>query len=30
MDRVKKKIDGFGLCTGAEPFEEEKEPHDKF
>ena len=23
----KKRIDGFGICKGAQPFEEEQEPH---
>ena len=27
---AKKRIDGFGICKGAEPFEEEKEGHDIF
>ena len=26
----KNRIDGFGLCGGAKPFEEEKETHKKF
>jgi len=26
----KKRIDGFGICKGAKPFEEEREKHDKF
>ena len=26
----KKRIDGFGICKGSKPFEEEKEKHDKF
>jgi len=26
----KKKIDGFGICKGAKPFEEEKEEHEEF
>ncbi len=26
----KKRIDGFGICKGARPFEEEKEKHNKF
>jgi len=25
-----KKIDGFGICKGAKPFEEEKEGHEDF
>jgi len=29
-NKGKKKIDGFGLCHEAEPFEEEKEQHDEF
>ena len=24
---AKRKTDGFGICRGAKPFEEEKEPH---
>ncbi len=27
---VKKRIDGFGLCRGAESFEEEVEEHKDF
>ena len=26
----KKRIDGFGICKGAKPFEEEKEEHREF
>lgn len=26
----KKKINGFGICKNAEPFEEEKEKHEEF
>lgn len=26
----KKRVDGFGLCKGAKPFEEEMEAHKKF
>lgn len=26
----KKRIDAFGMFKGARPFEEEKEPHEKF
>lgn len=31
IDIIKKKrINGFGLCKGAKPFEEEKESHEEF
>ena len=31
IDLVKKKnINGFGICKGAKPFEEEKELHEEF
>ena len=26
----KKKIDGFGIARGAEPFEEDKDEHEEF
>ena len=26
---AKKRVDGFGICKGAEPFEEEKEGHEE-
>ncbi|MEK6826083.1 MAG: hypothetical protein AABX08_03360 [Nanoarchaeota archaeon] len=26
----KKRMDGFGICKGEKPFEEEKEEHDEF
>ena len=26
----KKRIDGFGICKGANPFHEEREGHDRF
>ena len=26
----KKRVDGFGICRGAKPFEEETDKHDKF
>lgn len=26
----KKKLDGFGVCKGAKPFEEEEEGHTEF
>ena len=26
---AKKRVDGFGICKGAEPFEEEKEVHEE-
>ena len=28
--RVKERVDGFGLCRGAKPFEEEKTGHEEF
>ena len=27
---LKRRVDGFGLCKGAERFEEEKEEHGEF
>ncbi len=27
---AKKRVDGFGVCKGAKPFEEEKEAHREF
>lgn len=27
---IKKKVDGFGISKGAEPFEEDKEEHEEF
>ena len=27
---IKKKIDGFGIARGSQPFEEEKEDHEEF
>ncbi len=26
----KKRMDGLGICVGAESFEEEEEPHEEF
>ena len=26
----KKRVEGFGICRGAKPFEEEKEQHEEF
>ncbi len=26
----KKRVDGFGVCSGAKTFEEEKESHEEF
>ena len=26
----KKRMDGFGVCKGAKPFEEEREAHEEF